>query len=146
MAFLRSEQMKGHDPKTYHPPVTRQMERISRKRDAFLRDTFYKYAHYICRTMKERGLSYLIIGYNKGQKQDIDLGRKTNQSFVLREVPLYPADGMCAVWDPGHPAGRELYLQSLFREQGLYPDIRDRRCGKHILHRKEGKAGPVPSG
>ena len=22
-AFLRSEQMKGHDPKTYHPPVTR---------------------------------------------------------------------------------------------------------------------------
>ena len=86
MAFLRSEQMKGHDPKTYHPPVTRQMERISRKRDAFLRDTFYKYAHYICRTMEERGLSYLIIGYNKGQKQDIDLGRKTNQSFV--QVPF----------------------------------------------------------
>ena len=86
IAFLRSEQMKGHDPKTYHPPVTRQMERISRKRDAFLRDTFYKYAHYICRTMEERGLSYLIIGYNKGQKQDIDLGRKTNQSFV--QVPF----------------------------------------------------------
>ena len=86
MAFLRSEQMKGHDPKTYNPPVTRQMERISRKRDAFLRDTFYKYAHYICRTMEERGLSYLIIGYNKGQKKDIDLGRKTNQSFV--QVPF----------------------------------------------------------
>ena len=86
MAFLRSEQMKGHDPKTYHPPVTRQMERISRKRDAFLRDTFYKCAHYICRTMKERGLSYLIIGYNKGQKQGINLKKKTNQSFV--EVPF----------------------------------------------------------
>ena len=42
MAFLRSEQMKGHDPKTYHPPVTRQMMRISGKREAFLRDTFYK--------------------------------------------------------------------------------------------------------
>ena len=78
--------MKGHDPKTYHPPVTRQMERISRKRDAFLRDTFYKYAHYICRTMEDRGLFYLIIGYNKGQKQDIDLGRKINQSFV--QVPF----------------------------------------------------------
>ena len=86
MAFLRSEQMKGHDPKTYHPPVTRQMERISRKRDAFLRDTFYKYAHYICRTMEERGLSYLIIGYNKGQKQGINLKKKTNQSFV--QVPF----------------------------------------------------------
>ena len=86
MAFLRSEQMKGHDPKTYHPPVTRQMQRISRKRDAFLRDTFYKYAHYICRLMEERGLSYLIIGYNSGQKLGIDLGRRNNQSFV--QVPF----------------------------------------------------------
>ena len=86
MAFLRSEQMKGHDPKIYHPPVTRQMERISRKRNAFLRDTFYKYAHYICRTMEERNLSYLIIGYNKGQKQGINLKKKTNQSFV--QVPF----------------------------------------------------------
>ena len=86
MAFLRSEQMKGHDPKTYRPPVTRQMERISRKRSAFLRDTFYKYAHYICRTMKERELSYLIVGYNKGQKQEINLKKRTNQSFV--QVPF----------------------------------------------------------
>ena len=86
MAFLRSEQMKGHDPKTYHPSVTKQMQRISRKRDAFLRDTFYKYAHYICRLMKKRGLSYLIIGYNSGQKQGIGIGRKNNQSFV--QVPF----------------------------------------------------------
>ena len=85
MAFLKSEQMKGHDPETYHPPVTRQMNRIRRKRDAFLRDTFYKYAHYICRLMEERGLSYLIIGYNSGQKQGIDLGKRNNQSFV--QVP-----------------------------------------------------------
>ena len=86
MAFLKSEQMKGHDPKTYHPPVTKQMKRISRKREAFLRDTFYKYAHYICRLMKKRDLSYLIIGYNKGQKQGIDIGRRNNQSFV--QVPF----------------------------------------------------------
>ena len=86
MAFLRSEQMKGHDPKIYRPPVTRQMERISRKREAFLRDTFYKYAHYICRLMEERGLSHLIIGYNKGQKQGINLKKKNNQSFV--QVPF----------------------------------------------------------
>ena len=86
MAFLKSEQMKGHDPKTYHPPVTGQMKRISRKRDAFLRDTFYKYAHYIFRLMKERNLSYLIIGYNKGQKQGIELGKTTNQAFV--QIPF----------------------------------------------------------
>ena len=62
------------------------MERISRKREAFLRDTFYKYAHYICRLMEERGLSYLIIGYNRGQKQGIDLKKKNNQAFV--QVPF----------------------------------------------------------
>ena len=86
MAFLQSEQMKGHDPEDYHPPVTKQMKRISRKREAFLRDTFYKYAHYICRTMKERGLSYLIVGHNKGQKQGINLKKKASQSFV--QVPF----------------------------------------------------------
>ena len=86
MAFLKSEQMRGHDPKTYHPPATKQMQRISRKRDAFLRDTFYKYAHYIFRTMEERGLSYLIVGYNAGQKQGVCLGHKNNQAFV--QVPF----------------------------------------------------------
>ena len=86
MAFLRSEQMKGHDPKTYHPPATGQMKRISRKRDAFLRDTFYKYAHYIFRMMKERDLSYLIVGYNSGQKQGAGMGHRNNQSFV--QVPF----------------------------------------------------------
>ena len=87
MAFLRAEQMKGHDPKKSRFPATRQMKRISRKRDNFLRDTFYKYAHYIFRLMKERGLSYLVIGYNKGQKNSISLGHKNNQAFV--QIPFH---------------------------------------------------------
>ena len=82
MAFLKAEQMKGHDPKKSRFSATRQMKRISRKRDNFLRDTFYKYVHYIFRLMEERGLSYLVIGYNKGQKDGISLGHKNNQAFV----------------------------------------------------------------
>ena len=87
MAFLRAEQMKGHDPKKSRFLATKQMKRISRKRDNFLRDTFYKYAHYIFRLMEERGLSYLIVGYNKGQKDGISLGHKNNQAFV--QIPFY---------------------------------------------------------
>ena len=87
MAFLKAEQMKGHDPKKSRFPATKQMKRISRKRDNFLRDTFYKYAHYIFRLMEERGLSYLIIGYNKGQKDGISLGHKNNQAFV--QIPFH---------------------------------------------------------
>ena len=137
MAFLKSEQMKGHDPKTYHPAATKQMKRISRKRDAFLRDTFCKYAHYIFRLMKERGLSYLIVGHNKGQKQEINLKAKNNQAFV--QVPF-------ARRDTRHPAGGELYFNGLLRQPGLYPDIWQRRRGRRILLRKEDKARPVPPG
>ena len=86
ISFLKSEQMKGHDPKAYHPGTTKQMKRISRKRDAFIRDTFYKWAHYICRLACERGISFIIAGYNKWQKQSISLGKKTDQSFV--QVPF----------------------------------------------------------
>ena len=86
MSFLKSEQMKGHDPRAYHPGTTKQMKRISRKRDAFIRDTFYKWAHYICRLAKERDISFIIVGYNKGQKQGISMGKANDQSFV--QVPF----------------------------------------------------------
>ena len=86
MSSLKSEQMKGHDPKAYHPGTTKQMKRISRKRDAFIRDTFYKWAHYICRLASEREISFIIAGYNKGQKQNISMGKANDQSFV--QVPF----------------------------------------------------------
>lgn len=86
IANIRSDLMKGHDPKTYKPPVTRQMKALGRKRDAFLNDTFYKYAHYICRLARERDISFIIAGHNEGQKQGINLGRKTDQAFV--QVPF----------------------------------------------------------
>jgi putative transposase len=82
MSRLRSIQMQGHDPKVYHPPITNQMEALLRKRDAFLTDTFYKIAHYIFRTMRERNLSYLIVGKNNGWKQKVNIGHKNNQEFV----------------------------------------------------------------
>ena len=86
MAFLKSEQMKGHIPGTRRPSATKQMQRLSRKREDFLRDTFYKYAHYICRLAEERELSFIIVGHNKGQKQGISLGSRTNQAFV--QIPF----------------------------------------------------------
>ena len=86
IAFLKSEQMKGHDPKTYHPGTTRQMKAVSRKRDAFIRDTFYKWAHYICRLAKERNISFIIAGHNVGQKQGISMGKVSNQAFV--QIPF----------------------------------------------------------
>ena len=82
MSRLRSIQMLGHDPKTFHPKTTKQMNALSRKRDAFLTDTFYKIAHYVFRTMTERNLNYLIVGKNTGWKQEVNIGHKNNQEFV----------------------------------------------------------------
>ena len=82
ISFLTSELMKGHDTKTYHPPETKQIQSIRRKRDNIMRDTFYKTAHFICRTMRQRGLDYLIVGHSPGAKQGIDIGHKNNQAFV----------------------------------------------------------------
>ena len=82
MSALRSIQMKGHNPKTYHPKTTKRMNALSRKRDAFLTDTFYKMAHFIFRKLSERNISYLIIGKNSDWKQNVDMGHKNNQEFV----------------------------------------------------------------
>ncbi|MCR5456961.1 MAG: transposase, partial [Clostridiales bacterium] len=82
MSKLRSIQMLGHDLKTFHTKTTKQMNALSRKRDAFLTDTFYKIAHYVFRTMTERNLNYLIVGKNTGWKQEVNIGHKNNQEFV----------------------------------------------------------------
>ena len=82
MSALRSIQMKGHNPKTYHPKTTKRMNGLARKRDAFLTDTFYKMAHFILRKLRERNISYLIIGKNSDWKQNVDMGHKNNQEFV----------------------------------------------------------------
>jgi len=82
MARLRGIQMKGKDPKTFHPPTTKQMNALSRKRDALLTDTFYKIAHFIFRTMEKRELKVLIVGRNKEWKQNAKIGHVNNQTFV----------------------------------------------------------------
>ena len=92
MAELRSAQMKGKDPKKCRLPVTKQMNRLSRKREAWFRDTFYKIAHRICRIMVQRDLDCLVIGHNEGQKQELRLGRKTNQEFV--QIPYAKFNGI----------------------------------------------------
>ena len=42
--------------------------------------------------MQDLGLEYLIVGHNDGQKQDINLGHKTNQEFV--QIPYARFNGI----------------------------------------------------
>ena len=55
---------------------------LSRKRSDFLRDFFYKAAHYICRMAVLCHVQVIIAGHNNGQKDKIGIGHVNNQSFV----------------------------------------------------------------
>lgn len=66
-----------HSKKTSH-----RLDAISRKRDDFLRDFFYKTAWYICRYVEENHVDVIVIGHNKDQKQNISIGCSNNQNFV----------------------------------------------------------------
>ena len=78
---LLSAVTKGSDS-THSKKETKQLQALSRKRDAFLRDFFYKTAWYLVRYAKEQRVDVIVIGHNEDQKQNICIGRQNNQNFV----------------------------------------------------------------
>ena len=82
MSHLKSVQMKGHDPKAYHPAQTKAMLSLSRYRDCFMNDFFHKTASDIVKRLLKWHCGTLVVGVNKGQKQSSNMGHVNSQSFV----------------------------------------------------------------
>ena len=61
---------------------SKHLTRITRKRENRIRDFMHKAANEVIRQAKEHNCGTIIIGANKGQKQNICLGAVTNQNFV----------------------------------------------------------------
>ncbi|MEO1145581.1 MAG: transposase [Cyanobacteria bacterium J06638_22] len=61
------------------------LDQITGKRNRQMRDAVNKAARIIISHCLEQGIGTLVFGWNKGQKQRSDMGRKTNQKFV--QVP-----------------------------------------------------------
>ena len=80
-AKLLSAVTKGSDS-THSKKETKQLQALSRKRDAFLRDLFYKTAWYLVRYAKKHQVDVIVIGHNEDQKQNIRIGKQNNQNFV----------------------------------------------------------------
>ena len=59
-----------------------QVEKLSYNRTTFIRDYLHKVSHYVVEYALNHHIGNLVIGYNKGWKQDINLGKK--------KVCLYP--------------------------------------------------------
>ena len=80
-SVLMSALTKGSDSQ-HSVKYSEQLNTLSKKRDSFMRDYFYKCAWYICRYAQSAGVEVIVIGHNEGQKQEITLGDKNNQHFV----------------------------------------------------------------
>ncbi|MHA1449618.1 MAG: RNA-guided endonuclease TnpB family protein, partial [Candidatus Hodarchaeales archaeon] len=65
----------------------RKMTILLTKRDKKINDWFHKISHWIVEWCKENDIDTLVVGRNKNWKQKINLGKKTNQSFVT--IPFY---------------------------------------------------------
>lgn len=80
-AELLSSLTAGSDPK-HSKKHSHALDALSRDWDRKLRDFFYKAAHWICRWCKDNGIEVVVIGHNEGWKQEVNLGKTTNQNFV----------------------------------------------------------------
>ena len=60
-----------------------QIQKLSNKRNNKINDYLHKASRYLINQLVSNNITNLIIGYNPGWKQEINLGRRNNQNFVL---------------------------------------------------------------
>ena len=76
---LKSEYSKN---KSITDTTTPRMRRLMNGRNNRITDYFNKVCHLLVNTCLSYGVSTIVIGYNKGQKQEINLGKVNNQNIV----------------------------------------------------------------
>ena len=81
-AFLQSRIPKDKPFKT-----TKRMRRLCKNREFKINDYFHKASRYIVNHLVSQNINTLIIGNNKGWKQDTNIGKVNNQNFV--SIPYY---------------------------------------------------------
>lgn len=71
--------IKGNKPQGFW---SKRLANITEKRNRQVRDAINKAARYVINHCLQNKIGNVIFGWNKGQRQEINLGRKTNQKFV----------------------------------------------------------------
>ena len=65
---------------------SKRITRLTEKRNRKVKDYFHKASRFIINQLVSNQINTLIIGYNKGWKQEVNIGRKNNQKFV--QIPF----------------------------------------------------------
>ena len=68
--------------KPYQTKMSKLLQGITKNRNYRIHDLFHKITTHLVNHLVENDVKVLIFGHNVGQKQDINLGSKTNQNFV----------------------------------------------------------------
>ncbi len=68
--------------KPYQTKTSKLLQGITKNRNYRIHDLFHKITTHLMNHLVENDVKVLIFGHNVGQKQDINLGSKTNQNFV----------------------------------------------------------------
>lgn len=66
--------------------ATRRMRSLYEKRERYIEDAFHKYSRDIVDYLVENRVGNLVVGYNAGWKQSVNIGKRNNQKFV--QVPF----------------------------------------------------------
>ena len=66
--------------------TSRKLRLLNNKRNFWIEDKIHKISRYIVNFCKDNNIGSIVIGLNKGWKQDINLGKRINQKFV--EIPF----------------------------------------------------------
>jgi putative transposase len=68
--------------KRYKRKSSKKLNKLTEKRNNKIKDLLHKKSRQVVNKLKEDRVKNLAIGYNKEWKQEINLGKKTNQTFV----------------------------------------------------------------
>lgn len=66
--------------------ATKRMQGLYEKRDRYFEDAFHKYSRMIVNHLIENRIGNLVVGYNTGWKQSVNIGKCNNQKFV--QIPF----------------------------------------------------------
>lgn len=66
--------------------ATKRMQNLYEKRDRYFEDAFHKYSRMIVNHLIENRIGNLVVGYNTGWKQSVNIGKRNNQKFV--QIPF----------------------------------------------------------
>lgn len=66
--------------------TSKRLRQLNNYRNFWIEDHIHKISRYIVNYCVDNNIGSLVIGLNKGWKQEINLGKKTNQKFV--EIPF----------------------------------------------------------